>query len=212
MSKIRLKICGLRDNIGEVASLQPDYVGFIFYPKSPRYVGAGFRMPEFDRRIQKVGVFVNEPVESVLEKVRIYRLDFAQLHGSESPEVCDMIKNAGVGVIKALQMGDNFDFSQLQQYNATVDYFLFDTKTKLYGGSGNAFNWEILKKYNMGKQYFLSGGISLENLDGLYEVDLSKVHALDVNSKFEMKPGLKNIEKLERLKDFIIYNLGDGAS
>jgi phosphoribosylanthranilate isomerase len=212
MEKIRLKICGLRDNITEVTALQPDYAGFIFYASSPRYVGEDFVMPELHELIKKVGVFVNEPVECVLEKVRKYRLDFAQFHGSESPEICEEIADAGFGVIKAFQMDDNFDFSQLQQYDATVDYFLFDTKTKSYGGSGTAFNWEILKKYNMEKPYFLSGGISLENLEGLNEVDLSQVHALDVNSKFELKPGLKNIEKLERLKDFIIYNLGDRAS
>lgn len=199
MGKVRLKICGLRDNIDEVALLKPDYVGFIFYAKSPRYVGKDFDIPDLDEDIQKVGVFVNEPVESVLEKVRRYGLDNAQLHGSESPEVCELIKNAGVGMIKAFQMDDNFDFGQLQQYNATVDYFLFDTKSKLYGGSGNAFNWEILKKYNMEKQYFLSGGISLENLDRLSAIDLTKVHALDVNSKFELKPGLKDIELLQKL-------------
>lgn len=199
MRKVRLKICGLRDNIEEVASLQPDYLGFIFYGKSPRFVGQDFVMPELEAGMQKVGVFVNEPADLVLEKVRKYDLDLVQLHGSESPEVCELIKNAGVGVIKAFQMDDNFDFSHLQQYNTTVDYFLFDTRTSAFGGSGKTFDWQMLKKYSMEKQYFLSGGISLENLDGLNAIDLSKVHALDVNSKFEVKPGLKDIELLQKL-------------
>lgn len=203
MEKIRLKICGLRDNIEEVASLHPDYVGFIFYPKSPRYVGEDFEMPELDAGIQKVGVFVNEPVERVLKVVQKYSLDFAQLHGSESPEDCEVIKNAGVGVLKAFQMDENFEFSLLEKYNTSVDYYLFDTRTLSFGGSGKSFDWQILKKCTNDKQYFLSGGISLDNLNGLSEIDLSKVHALDVNSKFEVNPGLKNLAMLKKLTERI---------
>jgi len=200
MSPVRLKICGLRDNIQEVAALQPDYAGFIFYPKSPRYVGENFKMPELDKRINKVGVFVNEPVDSLVVKVRKYKLQYAQLHGTEAPEECQAIRDKGIGIIKAFAMGEHFDFRQLEQYDSTVDYFLFDTKTAGFGGSGRSFDWELLKKYKLEKKYFLSGGISLENLELLKELDLSMVHALDVNSRFEVSPGLKDIHALVKLK------------
>lgn len=201
MNQVKWKVCGLRDNIEEVLALRPDYAGFIFYPKSPRYVGRDFEMPDLDQKsIKKIGVFVNASLETVEEIVEKYQLDYVQLHGSESPEYCKKIKLIGPGVIKAFQMSDAFDFEQLQQYDATTDYFLFDTKTKAYGGSGKTFDWEILKKYDMEKSYFLSGGISLDNLEGLKEIDMHKVHALDVNSKFEIAPGLKDIKMLKKLK------------
>jgi phosphoribosylanthranilate isomerase len=203
MSPIRLKICGLRDNIQEVAALQPDYAGFIFYPKSPRYVGENFKMPELDKSINKVGVFVNEPVDRLVVKVRKYKLQYAQLHGTEAPEECQAIRDKGIGIIKAFAMGEHFDFRQLEQYESTIDYFLFDTKTKGYGGSGRSFNWHLLKGYGMKKAYFLSGGISLENMEHLKTIDPQNIHALDVNSRFEVKPGLKDIEKLEELINHI---------
>ncbi len=203
MKSIRLKVCGLRDNVEEVASLRPDYVGFIFYPKSPRYVGEDFVMPEIDALIDKVGVFVNEPVDRVIELVKRYKLDFVQLHGNESVDMCKELKEDGLGVIKAFAMDDDFNFAQLEQYDSSTDYFLFDTKTRSYGGSGEVFNWEILKKYQLDKAYFLSGGISLDNLEGLESIDLSKVHALDVNSRFEVRPGLKDVDLLKKLKENI---------
>lgn len=199
MYQVRLKICGLRDNIEEVAELNPNYVGFIFYPKSPRYVGEDFKVPSLPKSIKRVGVFVNETLDEVLKIVLKYSLDYVQFHGSESPEICETLKKKGIGVIKAFQMEEEFDFSQLEQYVDTVDYFLFDTKTKSYGGSGKTFNWGILEKYSMEKSYFLSGGIGLDNLEGLNKIDLSKVHALDVNSRFEVSPGLKDIRALRVL-------------
>jgi phosphoribosylanthranilate isomerase len=199
MYQVRLKICGLRDNIEAVAALKPDYVGFIFYPKSPRYVGENFVVPRLPKGIKRVGVFVNEPLDEMVKITLKYSLDYAQLHGIESPEVCQGLKKKGIGVIKAFQMEEAFDFSQLEQYVNTVDYFLFDTKTKSYGGSGKTFNWEILKKYRMAKSYFLSGGIGMDNIEALNKIDLSKVHALDVNSRFELRPGLKDIRALRLL-------------
>lgn len=199
MAKIRLKVCGLRDNIQKVASLQPDYAGFIFYPKSPRYVGEHFQMPYLDKLIKKVGVFVNESVEIVLEKARKYDLQFIQLHGNESVTVCETIRQSEIALIKAFPIDDDFDFSRLEPYENVVDYFLFDTKTKGYGGSGKTFNWEILVKYKLEKPYFLSGGLSLSNLSNLNEIYLNKVHALDVNSMFEVKPGLKDLGMLRSL-------------
>ena len=195
-----MKICGLRDNIEEVATLQPDYAGFIFYPKSQRYVGENFKIPMLDKRIKKVGVFVNEPIDGVVEKVRKYNLQYAQLHGTETPEECQSIHEKDIGIIKAFAMDEHFDFRQLEQYESTVNYFLFDTKAKGFGGSGRSFDWDLLKGYKIKKAYFLSGGISLENSEDIKNLGLERMHALDVNSRFEIRPGLKDIELLKKLK------------
>lgn len=199
MRNLRLKVCGLRDNIGEVAALGPNYAGFIFYKKSPRYVGDDFVMLELNSEIKKVGVFVNESLEKIHELVLKHELDLVQLHGTESPKLCSELKDRGVGVVKAFPVSDDFDFEILEKYNAVVDFFLFDTKTKDFGGSGKTFNWELLKKYAMEKKYFLSGGIGLDNIKELDELDLNRVHALDVNSKFEIAPGLKDAALLKAL-------------
>jgi phosphoribosylanthranilate isomerase len=199
MENIRLKVCGLRDNIEEVVTLEPDYAGFIFYSKSPRFVGDDFNMPRLGGPLKKVGVFVNESLETIRTIAMKFQLDLVQLHGDEVPAMCAQLKDMGLGVIKAFQMDDEFIFEELKPYESVVDYFLFDTRTKLYGGSGKTFNWEILEKYRLEKEYFLSGGISLDNLDGLSKMDVSRIHALDVNSRFEVKPGLKDIKLLEKL-------------
>ena len=197
---MKLKVCGLRDNIRQVAALAPDYIGFIFYETSPRFVGHDFEIPNLNEGIKKVGVFVNESAGKVKALVERYNLDYVQLHGTESQQYCDELKNEGIGTIKAFQVDEAFDFDMLNQYESVTDYFLFDTKSKNYGGSGMAFDWGLLKKYSLDKPYFLSGGISLDNVKDLEKIDLSKVHALDVNSRFEIRPGLKNVEDL---KDFI---------
>ena len=201
MNKIRLKVCGLRDNIDEVIALGPDYAGFIFYNKSPRYVGEGFEMPDLDRGIKRVGVFVNESLEEVQLLVGKHNLSFVQLHGNETYDYCGKLKQSGIRIIKAFQIDATFDFGLLNDYEYTTDYFLFDTKTSSYGGSGKAFNWDLLKKYDMDKKYFLSGGISLDNFDDLAGIDLRKIMAIDVNSKFEVFPGLKNVKDISILKE-----------
>ena len=204
MNQIKWKVCGLRDNIADVVALQPDYIGFIFYAKSPRYVGKNFVLPQIvNSKVKKVGVFVNESLDFVHNTLLNYQLDYAQLHGNESPKYCEELKGKGVKIIKAFQIDETFDFGGLKEYESVTDYFLFDTKTKQYGGSGKSFNWQVLKKYSMEKKYFLSGGISIDNIDDLSGLDLSKVHALDVNSKFEVSPGLKNVATLEKLKERI---------
>jgi phosphoribosylanthranilate isomerase len=197
--KIKLKVCGLRDNILEVAGLSPDYLGFIFYEKSPRFVGEDFQMPELSIAAKKVGVFVNEQLALVEALIIKHGLDFVQLHGQESPEYCAWFRQKGIGVIKAFAMEEGFDFDQLESYESVVNYFLFDTKTPGYGGSGKSFNWKILQDYRLDKMYFLSGGLNLDNISELEEVDLRKVHAVDVNSRFELRPGLKDIVKLKKL-------------
>ena len=197
--KIKLKVCGLRDNIPDVAGLAPDYLGFIFYEKSPRFVGEDFQMPEIKAGIKKVGVFVNEDVSAINYMVARHGLDLVQLHGDESPSDCQFLHEKGIGIIKAFAMEEGFDFERLMAYEDFVDFFLFDTKTKGYGGSGSTFNWEILGKYSFDKMYFLSGGLSLENIHELKSLDTSKVHALDVNSRFEIEPGLKDITHVKKL-------------
>jgi phosphoribosylanthranilate isomerase len=197
--KIKLKVCGLRDNILDVAGLAPDYLGFIFYQKSPRFVGEDFQMPEIRAGIKKVGVFVNEDVSAINYMVAKHGLDLVQLHGDESPADCQFLHEKGISIIKAFAMEEGFDFERLMTYEDFVDYFLFDTKTKRYGGSGSTFNWEILEKYSSDKMYFLSGGLSLENIHELKSLDVSKVHALDVNSRFEIEPGLKDITQVKKL-------------
>ena len=198
MKNLRLKICGLRDNIEDVVRLEPDYAGFIFYERSPRYVGIDFNMPVMPDSIKKVGVFVNESFNKLLEFTEKYKLDFVQLHGNESPELCAKLKSSGIGIIKAFPVGKEFDFRQLDPYEPVVDYYLFDTKTSAYGGSGRTFDWNLLKSYDLEKQFLLGGGIGLENIDDLAQIDLAKVHALDVNSRFEIRPGLKNITSLQK--------------
>lgn len=201
---IQIKICGMKfsENITEIASLQPDFLGFIFYEKSPRYFKND--IPFLDKSIQKVGVFVNPTFEEVKEKVSQYKLDLVQLHGDESADFCALIENKLVKVIKALSIDNEFNFNTLKTYNNSCSYFLFDTKGKHYGGNGTLFNWDILEHYALDKPYFLSGGIGLENINAFEEFS-KKEYAkncigIDLNSRFELEPGLKNAKTL---KEFI---------
>jgi phosphoribosylanthranilate isomerase len=205
MAGIKWKVCGLRDNIGDVVTLHPDYVGFIFYKKSPRYVGDDFLMPGIDQLdIKKVGVFVNESMEFVFNTCIKYKLNYAQLHGNEAPEYCEVLHEKEIKIIKTFQVGEDFDFELLKPYESTIEFFLFDTKTKHYGGSGKTFDWSILKRYSLEKKYFLSGGLSLDNIGDLKNLDLSKIEAIDVNSKIEISPGLKNMDSLKTLKEKVL--------
>ena len=198
---MKLKVCGIKysDNGIAVAKLVPDFMGFIFYARSKRFVGADFEMPEIPSSINKVGVFVNDEVSTILEKAKTYNLNYVQLHGDESPAFCKLISNK-VKVIKAFGVDDFFDFSSTLEYENYCEYFLFDTKTQSYGGSGMKFNWNILSKYIGKKLFFLSGGIGLEEVVGFPKIN-SKLFAIDVNSKFEISPGLKDINKLKILKN-----------
>jgi phosphoribosylanthranilate isomerase len=201
---MKIKVCGLRDqeNIEQIAAMQFDYMGFIFYPNSKRFVGEDFIMPTISDSIKKVGVFVNAEVEYVLEKTKKYILKAIQLHGDETAEYCTTLKKQlpyDIEIIKAFGVDETFDFIQLKPYESICNYFLFDTKTKDYGGSGHQFSWDILKKYDNTLPYFLSGGIGIEDINKIKNSTL-KLFAIDVNSKFELKPGLKNIELLKQLK------------
>ncbi|EDP95655.1 phosphoribosylanthranilate isomerase [Kordia algicida OT-1] len=214
MKEIKLKICGMKyeDNMKAVSELEPDYLGFIFYRKSSRFFDTV--IPEIPKEINKTGVFVNASVEEIIKKVTLYDLQAVQLHGNESPEFCEELKkriltplNAQVEIIKVFSIKDEFNFDTLKPYEAVVDYFLFDTKGKLPGGNGVTFDWKVLENYPSKKPFFLSGGIGLETITKLTDFMKSKAskycYALDVNSKFEIVPGLKNIEALKTFKETI---------
>lgn len=199
MKRVKLKICGMNQNTEAVALLKPDYLGFIFWEPSKRCFTN--KMPKIDASIKKVGVFVNAAIEEVLEKVSTYNLSAIQLHGKETPAYCKELQSPELEVIKVFSIKDAFDFSVLAAFEDVCDYFLFDTKGKLPGGNGYTFNWEVLKNYPSTKPYFLSGGIGLDDTDNilnfLSKPEASYCHALDINSKFEDAPGLKNSTDLE---------------
>ncbi len=207
---MKLKVCGMKENPNAVAELNPDYLGFIFWEPSSRFISeppAGI-----PSNIHRVGVFVDASIPYILEKVGTFGLSFVQSHGKESPEFCIALKkeltakygssDSKVGLIKVFSVNDDFDFAELVPYEDLCDYFLFDTKGKLPGGNGYAFNWELLKGYPSKKPYFLSGGIGLNEVPQLIQFmgspGASLCHALDVNSKFETAPGAKNIPDLKR--------------
>lgn len=200
---MKLKICGMKyeNNIEAVAVLKPDYMGFIFYGKSKRNFDG--ILPYLSKEIKKVGVFVDAELEEVNDKINKFDLQAVQLHGDESPEFCNYIKD--VEVIKVFPIGKSFDFNVVKPYKDVCDYFLFDAKGKEKGGNGIVFDWNLLKDYPLDKPYFLSGGIGLDELESVKKFTRSEVsrycYALDVNSKFEDEPGLKNLEKLKHFKN-----------
>lgn len=186
------------ENIRAVAAFDPDYLGFIFYPGSKRYINAdavhlaGLDLPG----VRRTGVFVNATLESILKKIALYHLDAVQLHGRETPEFCKRLKEAGTEVIKAFGVDPTFDFAHLEGYVSDCDYFLFDTRTQHHGGSGKMFDWSILTSYKHEKKYFLSGGLSLDSIQAIKAITDDRLYAVDLNSKFETEPGMKDIEKL----------------
>lgn len=194
-----------QDNIEAVANLGPDFLGFIFHEPSARHFEEV--IPELPKSIYKVGVFVDETIEFIISKIEKYSLDVVQLHGHELPEMCRLLKSTNIEVIKVFSIKDEFDFSILTPYEDVCDYFLFDTKGKHPGGNGYTFNWSILNSYSSKKPFFLSGGIGLEQIENLKEFEKSLVskycYAIDINSTFEIEPGLKNIEKLKEFKSQI---------
>lgn len=214
-ARVRLKVCGMKykDNIEEVAALRPDYLGFIFYENSARNFDS--IIPQLPEAIKKVGVFVDAELDAVIEKIKTHNLQAVQLHGDESPEYCIELKNHyedrtdnKLEIIKVFSIKNEFNFDVLKSYEGVCHYFLFDTKGKLPGGNGYTFDWNVLNNYPSTKPFFLSGGIGLEEAEKLKQFQQSKAskycYAIDLNSKFEIEPGLKNIEKLKEFKDSII--------
>ncbi len=200
---MKIKICGMKypDNILEVGALLPDYMGFIFWEKSARYFDG--QIPELIKTIKKTGVFVNESVENIIEKIDKHDLQAIQLHGKESVEFCQNLKNNiddNIEIIKVFSVGDNFDFDVLKPFENACDYFLFDTKGKLPGGNGTTFDWKILENYDSDKPFFLSGGIGIEEIPTIKNLKLP-IYAIDVNSRFEIEPGLKNINLVRTIRE-----------
>jgi len=200
---IKLKVCGMRDkqNIIDVCCLKPDYLGFIFYEKSKRFVGEDFYseiITSISSDILKVGVFVNADLNYIKEKIFKYKLDFVQLHGDETPNFCEEIKMLKVNIIKVFRLDQQFDFNVCQSYKNVCDYFLFDTQTFDFGGSGKRFDWNILKKYDNEIPFFLSGGIDLEYINDIFKIaEKMNIHAVDINSRFEISDGIKDVDKVK---------------
>ena len=189
------------DNIAALSALQPDYMGFIFWALSSRYVNE--TTPVLDKSIKKTGVFVDASVDYIQSSISAHQLQAVQLHGEETPGYCQLVQGFGVEVIKAFSVKDAFDFSILEAYENSCDFFLFDTKGALPGGNGYTFDWSLLKEYPSQKPFFLSGGIGLENTQEIKELlntDLP-LYAIDVNSKFELAPGLKKIKDITQFKN-----------
>jgi phosphoribosylanthranilate isomerase len=203
---MKIKVCGLKfpDNIEAVVALKPDYMGFICYDRSPRFISAMLvdTLGQVPAGILKTAVFVNESKDAINALIDKYKFDAIQLHGSESPDFSNSFRNK-VTVIKAFGLNQDFDFEQLNAYANHVDYFLFDTKTDLHGGSGKTFNWDILDNYKMDTPFFLSGGLSLDNLAEIQHINHPQFYGVDLNSQFETSPGLKDIEKLTKAFNMI---------
>lgn len=198
---MKIKICGMRDpkNVKEAIGADVDMVGFIFYPGSKRYVR---NIPPIETTsVKRVGVFVNEREDRIREIAHNWSLDLIQLHGDEKPEDCLKLKSLGLPLVKAFQVDEHFDFGQLEPYAKVVQFFLFDTKGQNYGGTGKTFDWNILHNYKLEVPFWLSGGISPDMAIEIKKLNFPNLIAVDLNSRFEIEPGLKNIEKLKSFVD-----------
>ena len=216
-----IKVCGMRDaqNIREVSQLGVDMIGMIFYPKSPRYVEmqsshAGI-IPDYvkeDINIKsakspaRVGVFVDDMVQNIVTRVVNYHLDYVQLHGNEPREMCENLRltldpdiRPGIKIIKAISVSDASDIQKYKEYVGVVDYFLFDTKCKTVGGSGQQFDWQVLDEYDGDVPFLMSGGIGPEDASRILSFHHPRCVGIDLNSRFETEPGLKDVEKLKEL-------------
>lgn len=205
---MKIKICGMKypENINVIALLKPDYLGFIFYSASKRFVGDDFKLldsGELTDEIEKVGVFVNES-NAIIEKIVLqYNINCIQLHGDESPQQCQELKEKGFSVVKAFSIAVGFDFTVLKDYELVTDYFLFDTQTPDYGGSGNSFSWQLLNQYNLSQPFFLSGGLGMHNVEKMLEFSHPLLYGYDFNSRLEIQPGLKDKESVKKIIDKI---------
>ncbi|MCL1938974.1 MAG: phosphoribosylanthranilate isomerase [Candidatus Azobacteroides sp.] len=202
---MKIKVCGMKypDNINDLLRLPIDLIGLIFYEKSPRYAGSlnAGELGIVPSNVQKVGVFVDENEENIWKKKEQYGLQMLQLHGSESPDLCKRLKDKGIKIIKAFQIEKGKDLEKTACYETVCDYFLFDARTPLYGGSGKKFDWRILSSYSSKKPFFLSGGIDKNDFEIIRQCNIPQLYAVDLNSRFEISPGLKDIS---RIQDFLL--------
>jgi len=205
---MRIKVCGMTQlsQIEQLDDWGVDFAGLIFYPKSPRYVVKHLSGEQFRRarvRLGKVGVFVHATYDEVMRQVEDYGLDMVQLHGDETPRFCEQLANY-VTVIKVFRLAENDPIDWIvRPYEETCDMFLFDTLGVGYGGTGKKFNWDILKTTTLNKLFFLSGGIEPEDAERLNlfanEPVSKKLFSIDINSKFEIEPGIKDMEKIKKM-------------
>lgn len=190
-------------NRQEVEKLNVNFLGFIFYASSKRFVGENPEPGLFYTEKPKVGVFVDENAFEILALAKNLGFEWVQLHGKENPKTCQLLKRQGLKIIKAFNVDENFDFATTRQYEKVANYFLFDTKTENHGGSGQKFEWAILEKYDGHIPFFLSGGIGVDDVESILNINHSKLTGVDINSGFEDEPGLKNFEKLKNFIDKI---------
>src|SRR5690349_1704887 len=188
--------------VDQVSGLELDYVGFIFYPASPRFVGENISFTP-KGETQTVGVFVNEERSKVVKALGRIGSRIAQLHGNEMPDQCEALRDLGYTVIKANSVDDAFDPQSLVKYQNAVDYFLFDTKGKLHGGNAKKFNWHVLTRYDQHVPFFLSGGIGIDDLEDIRALRNMNLHAVDMNSGLELSPGVKDIERVKKAKELV---------
>lgn len=207
---MKIKVCGMRnpENIQKlIQDVKPDWMGLIFYSKSPRYVSEDFAESIQLAEVPKVGVFVNESIDFVLSKIAEFKLSVIQLHGNETPQyVRDLKLRTDKKLWKVISVEENIDWETLRDYVGLVEYFLFDTATSAHGGSGRKFNWKVLEGYPFEKGFLLSGGLDEESVSDVIDLAdrLPHLMGVDLNSKFEDAPGLKNIEKLKSFKERLI--------
>ncbi|MDP4290422.1 MAG: phosphoribosylanthranilate isomerase [Bacteroidota bacterium] len=203
-----IKVCGIKypANMLAIAATRPDIMGFIFYPGSPRYMGHHLTpddLRSISPNIMKAGVFVNESSEEILRIAEMYGLDAVQLHGTESPEECEAVSRAGFSVFKAFSIGKDFSFEYTKPYASSCRLFLFDTFGKGYGGTGTHFNWEKLQSYNGSTPFLLSGGLGADDVVKLKDIKHPALAGYDINSKFEIRPGEKDVAKVERFIELL---------
>lgn len=203
-----LKVCGLTklDQIQELISMNTDFLGFIFYEKSPRYVLNHLSLDDISKinHQGKVGVFVNEEINTILEIAQKANLNFIQLHGDESENFISELKEKlkpETGIIKVFRIGDqNEDLAfKIDNLKSNINYLLFDTDSKAFGGTGKQFDWTLLNEFKITLPYFLSGGISENNVTNIKSLNQTPF-ALDINSKFEQEAGIKDVEKIKKFK------------
>ena len=186
------------ENIRKAEALEVDLLGFIFYSKSARHISQDRESVEVIRRCTKpkVGVFVNETIDNISDKAELYKLDYLQLHGSETPDMCKKLRQRGYSVIKAFSIASADDFKSVENYSGCCDYFLFDTKCAGYGGSGMRFDWSLLDEYNGTTPFLLSGGLTPDCFDELNLLEHPMFAGIDLNSGFEVSPAMKDVDKL----------------
>lgn len=210
MKSLQVKICGMREkgNIDKIAALKPDFMGFIFHPESPRYVGEDFNarwISMFHPEVRTVGVFVNQEVTELKSLVKRNAFNVIQLHGDESVAYCKEVREMlpDCEIWKAFPVGEKVDFSVSDKYHDVCDGFLFDTSSLTRGGSGKSFDWELLKDYGADKKVILSGGLGPENIEQALQLaaKCTFIRILDINSKIEINPGRKSVQLVQGILD-----------